>query len=382
MKYIFIILIFANFPTIAQDLKPLLKLDDETITSVQNQSRLITKEFDHNEQLNFKIQIPTSFIVKSEQQLKSTFFDARLDGEIFHAYGPTVYDVRPYITVNSKDINRLISVKNWFLSYALENNYTISGFEEDEKKNIDVFYVRLDSFGRSEAVRARAFAHEDRIIIIEYISPFQMYEKEKNRQTYTIQSFGFTNDFNVLRPEAVVEYEYLESFSFEYPQTWVLTRKSNELTNQHVVDLKTSDVRDFLIASVSVEVVSQRSLKDRVDRTLYQVDVIEKIKNIQNKVSEMGYSNDKILERINHDLKYDTDIAVTEVYPLRRKKSDVFMNDKQNPISNEFWMTIIKTPKTNEKAYILSMIAPSRDIDFYNWAVAKEAYELMVNTIR
>jgi len=45
-------------------------------------------------------------------------------------------------------------------------------------------------------------------------------------------------------------------------------------------------------------------------------------------------------------------------------------------------MTIIKTPKTNEKAYILSMIAPSRDIDFYNWAVAKEAYELMVNTIR
>jgi len=382
IRFIFTFFLIFGFPVLAQDLKPLLKLDSEIIESVQNQSRMINKEFDHNEKLNFKIEIPKSFIVKSDEQLKNTFLNSRLEGEIFHAYGPTVYDVRPYITVSSKEVDRLISIKNWFVSYALKNNYTIRGFEQITQDSIDVFYVRLDSFGRSEAVRSRAFAHEDRIVIIEYVSPVQMFEKEKNRQVYSVQSFEFINNFEVVEPENIVEYEYLENFSFKYPKTWVLTRKNSELTNQHAVELKTSDIRDFLIASVGVEVTSQRSLKDRVDKTIYPVDIPAKIKDIKNKISELGYSSDNVLERHSYDLEYETDIAVTEVYPLRRKKSDVFMNDKQNPISNELWVTMIKTPKTDGKNYILFMIAPSRDIDFYNWAVAKEAYELMVKTVR
>jgi len=270
------------------------------------------------------------------------------------------------------------------LAHALEKNYSIRRIEADKSEdNFEVFYVRIDDFGRSETVRSKGYLHQDRMILVEYVVPAKLFEQSKDKQIYTIKSFVFTNDYSIDHPERILSYEYLDSFSVQYPESWILTRKNANLINRHDVSFKTSDENNFLLASVDVAVLSRRSLKDIVDKAIYPINLGQQIKGKKQELIDKNVTTGDILERHKYDnLEFDTDIAVTEVYPLRRKKSDVFINDNENQVINEFWMTIIKTPKGHNKNYILSMTAPSRDIDFYNWAITKRAYELMVETVR
>ncbi len=349
---------------------------------VQN-SQLIEKTYDSEVLMGFKVRLPNDFIIKSDDELKNTSGDDHIYGELFHAYGATIYDLRPYFTVQSIELDRSISAENWLKSNALKNNWTIKSTESfDNGDRFEAFYTRIDRFKREETIKALGFLHQKRLALVEYVVPTQLFERDIDKQTESIKSFEFLNEFPVELPEKVIEYGFLDSFSMRYPQSWKLTRKTENTINRHDLSFKTTDINGFLFGEIDVSLISRNSLKDRVDKTSYPTNLPDVVKARRSAIEDNGYTIDPLMERRDITLTYQSDVNVTEVYPLRRKQSDIFVNDKENSVVQEFWMTAIKTPKDNGKNYIVTMLAPSRDIDFYQWALAVKSYEMMVQSLR
>lgn len=383
IKIVFIALLLLSYPAMSQGLEPLPQISDDVSKELEATAIPVEKLYDLTPTLNFKVKIPNDFKIMADEKLKNTDSDGSVYGEVFNAYGPSSYDLRSYFSVQSIELERLISAQNWLISQALLKNYTIKGLEADDGGNsFATFYVRLDNIGRSEAVLSKGFLHENRLIVVEYVVPVQLYEQDKFEQIYAIQSFEFLNDYTILSPEIISEYEFLDSFIVKYPQNWKLSRHSDTEVNRHDISLKTANKNNFLFATADITVISNKSLKDRVDKSIYPINLPRFVKNKKEVIDEMGFIAAPMLERKKYDLNYKTILAITEIYPLRRKQSDIFVNDGESPISHEFWLTVIKTPKENGKNYVISMIAPSRDTNYYQWSLAAKAYELIVENVR
>lgn len=347
-------------------------------------SSLVTKAFENDPSLDFQIQVPKSFSILSDDKLKNVNKNDVIYGEIFAAYGASSGDLRPYLKVHSMELERLISAKNWIVTKSLEWGYTLRGIraEDDEGNAVDAFYIRLDTNGNTEIVRARAFLHQNRLILVEFVLPVSLWEQGRDTQIYTVQSFEFKNTFVISSPEPMANFSYLDNFYFEYPESWRLLRRDVDNVNSVDVTLKTSDANGFLLADANLTVLSAKSLRDRVDQMVYPLDLPEVLKARMQYVDEQGYDIDPIMEHHKYDLAFEEAFQTTEVYPLRRKNTSVYVTETTNDITKEFWLTVIKRPNDVGKNYVVSMIAPSRTVNLYQWAVAVKAYEEMVKTIR
>ena len=95
-----------------------------------------------------------------------------------------------------------------------------------------------------------------------------------------------------------------------------------------------------------------------------------------------SFETAELLETRQFNISSDAEYQVTEIYPLRRKQSSVFVNQGPKPVTHEFWLTLIKGADNGDKNYVVSMIAPSRSENFYNWALAERAYKIVVESLK
>lgn len=383
IRHILFCLMFIALPSHAQKYDPLPVAQDMDKATFESQSQLIEKSFESQSKLDFKIRMPNNFIVNPNLQLKNYGKNGVLYGQIFYAYGPSSYDLKSYLSVQSFELDRAISAKNWILSKALSDNYTVKGLiSADNGREFDAFYIRLDKFERQEAVRSKGFLHEGKLLLVEYTVPIKLFNRDRDEQIHSIDSFEFVRSYNITPPEEIDSYEYLDSFMVKYPKSWVVIKKHEDLKNQHAVSFKTANENNFLFATANIMVISSRSLRDRVDDNIYPVNFSSIIKENKKMIEDFGFVAQPMLERRDYQLNYETDLKITEVYPLKKKKSHVFIDDKDRAVSHEFWLTVIKTPEENGKNYILSMLLPSRNSNFYQWSIAAEAYRIMVESAR
>jgi hypothetical protein len=379
----FLFILCFMVPALAcAELAPLPDIESLDVNTFVSQSQKIEKTFDEDSELNFTIDIPKDFIERREN-LKNDIRDGQLYGEIYNAYGPAIEDVRAYVTVQSIELDRMISAKNWFISRVLQYGYTLRGIDSDDKgDNFEAFYIRLDDKGRTEIVRGRGFLHENRLVLVEYVIPTLLWNTQRDTQIFAIKSFTFQNEFDIAAPEKMVEYAFLDSFYTEFPSSWVFEVSNMDSVNQLDINLKTADRDRFIFAKADITLMSERSIKDRIDKKIYPIDLPSILNSRKNKISDEGFVFDLVMERKKFDLNFDTMMQVTEVYPLRKKTADDFVAFDKNPITREFWLTVIRTPKDVGKNYIISMTAPSRDTDMHKWALATKAYERMIESLR
>ena len=280
-------------------------------------------------------------------------------------------------------MDRLISAKNWFVSMVLKMGHTLRGIEADELgHNFEAFYIRLDNQGRTEIVRGRGFRHENRLVIVEYVIPTLLWQSDRDVQIFAIKSFEFLNKYEVIAPEKIIKYSYLDSLYTEFPQSWRFEANIGETINRVDFNLKATDINKFIFATADATIVSSKSLKDRLDKRVYPVGLPDIIKARQDQISEKGYEAGDVLERPEIKVGFDTTLNVTEIYPLKKKKSDNYVAYNENPTVREFWMTVIRTPNDNGKNYVFSMIMPPRATDIEKWALSVATYKHMIETLR
>ena len=383
IRFLFLIL-FLSFPVVAQDkLEKLPEVHALDINTFVSNAQKIEKTYEDNASLNFSIEIPKNFIVVDDDKLKNKIENDRLYGEIFNAYGPAIQDVRPYVSVRSIELDRLISAKNWFVSMVLKMGHTLRSIENDVLgNNFEAFYIRLDNQGRTEIVRGRGFRHENRLVMVEYIIPTLLWQSDRDIQIFAIKSFEFLNKYEVIAPEKITKYSYLDSLYTEFPQSWRFEANIGETINRVDFNLKATDINKFIFATADATIVNSKSLKDRLDKRVYPVGLPDIIKARQDQISEKGYEAGDVLERPEIKVGFDTTLNVTEVYPLKKKKSDNYVAYNENPTVREFWMTVIRTPNDNGKNYVFSMIMPPRATDIEKWALSVATYKHMIETLR
>jgi hypothetical protein len=367
----------------AQGLEPLPAVQSLDVTTFAENSREVVKTFEEDPFLGFTIQLPNKLTIKKDENLKNVKRANNLYGEVFYAYSPAIRDRRAYLQIVSHQVDRLISARDWFVNRALEDGFTIHAIESDKKGDVyETLYVRLDQFGNSEIVRSRGYWHEDRIITVDYVLPNLMWQDERDYQTLTLKSFEFNEKYPVSAPEEMVNYEYLESFSMQYPKSWRMDVENTNAVNEAHYDFKTVDRDNFIFATATVSVISSGSLRDRIDQTIYPVSFVKIIEDKQQEIDELGFKADTVMEQRTYDLNFESTLQTTEIYPLRRKTSDTYVSYEENPIVREFWLTVIKTPEDKKKNYVLSMITPSRDENPYQWSLSAKFYENLVESLR
>jgi len=107
----------------------------------------------------------------------------------------------------------------------------------------------------------------------------------------------------------------------------------------------------------------------------------EELEIIKQNTEDKGFVIEDPLEAHRFKNNFITQFAAVEVYPLRREMNSVFVVEEQNPISHELWLAVIRTPKDIGKNYIFSMIAPSREKNYSQWAYATDAFRFIVESV-
>jgi hypothetical protein len=245
---------------------------------------------------------------------------------------------------------------------------------------IDVLYVRLDENGYTEIVRAKIFRHQNRLIIAEYILPAKMFDQQKVVQAFSINSFNFTNEYEIDAQEKIVPLR-LNGLYLEYPRSWRLRILETDAINRHEFSLDGIDANQFVFAALNGALISNKSLRDRLDKTVYPVNLKEELEIIKQKTEEKGFVIEDPLEAHRFKNNFTTQFAAVEVYPLRRELNSVFVVEEQNPVSHELWLAVIRTPKIIGKNYVFSMITPSREQNYSQWAYAVDAFRFIVESV-
>lgn len=388
MKHLWVILIviFGSLTSYSAraELEPLPEVQNLSINDFVAQSQLVTKNFEDDPLLGFQIQIPNGFNVRPDDNLKNIVKNNTLFGEIFYAIGPSMQGGRPYILVESIELDRLISATNWIKKRALNWGYTLRAIESNDElgNSYEAFYIRLDDFGSTEIVRARGLRHQNRLILVEYVMPVAAWDELRDQQIFTIKSFEFLEDYTVTPPEAMLNYNFADNFFMQYPKSWIFSKQNRDSSNRLNIDLRTSDENGFIMAEAGIIMVSERSLVDRGDQMIYPLDLPEIIRQKINTINEAGYNTDPLLEQKSLPITFQNAFNTTEVYPLRRKADSIYVTEAENPITKELWLTVIRRPKEEGISYVVTMIAPSRDIRFAEWAFATRGYEEIIKSIR
>lgn len=368
---------------LAEDkLMPLPEIQSLDINTFVSQANEIEKTYEKDGDIGFKVQIPNSFVERSEDKLKTYLKDGYLYGDIYRADGPMVQDVYPYFQVKSVELQREISAKNWLISNILANGDTLRAIESDEKGHeFEALYVRLDRLGNTEVVRAKGKLHGARLMLAEYVVPIMVWESQKDYQTYAIKSFELLNN----DPSGTVEprhsFSFLDSFSMVYPASWRIKREDTDIENQIDLVFESAEETNIIFANIEITLIADQSLKDKLDRSRYPVDMPLLVKEKKQKISNMGFLIDPVIEQKNYDLTFGHQLQITEAYPLHRKITD-YVTHRKSPVTHEFWITAIKGDPDVGKNYIVSMIAPARNESMYEWALAAKAYEIMIESLR
>jgi len=368
-------------PLQAQELQPLPTYGPVAPEVLAKHFKDVNATFEHNSALNFTVHIPQNFRIVPKDRLRALEDVPRFYGELFEAHGPAIeLGLRPYFKVLSIRPERTITPEKWFQIQVREKGYVPVGMSVISHHEVDVLYERLDDRGYAEIVRARIFHHQNRLVMVEYVLPARLRDAMMNSQTVSIASFNFTDDIEIDAQEQTGLFR-IEGMQMRYPRSWRFQTQETEAINRHEFSLEAIDADQFVFATVNGALIASKSLRDRLDRTLYPVNLMQDLVQARQSVEQMGFDLGDALEAHAYQQKFKTDFSVVEVYPMRRRTNSVFVVEDQTPVSHELWLAVIRTPRAVGKNYIFTMITPARQANYAQWAYAVDGFRSIVESI-
>jgi hypothetical protein len=284
----------------------------------------------------------------------------RILGEIARYYSPSRIYSRSRIVIKATALDHDISAQSWFISYVLQNGYTLKGLNVISDKRVEGAYITLNK-DQSYLVRVIAEINGPRMVIINYYLPDKYFEEERAWQQRILHSFKF------IQPEkAVVElkrtYSFLDLLQFDYPSSWRL--HAPNIYSIDGMDAKLINTRNeqTLTGEISISVVSTD-----LDTSIGE-EIGYAIEELNNKGLTIGDLIAEIKDYQFHDHIYYSKVEVYEAI------------DKQERfLDHEFWLTILVEDRYY---YFIYMLTPGKDIDFYKWAGNVGAFKTVIESMR
>ncbi|GEM_PF-1956208 len=356
-------------------LTPLPEVGVMTAEDFVRDTDVVTKTFEEDQYLKFEFQIHKHWKEEEFINLKNLARRGRLYGPIVQYNGPPLGDVRPYFRVVSEEIEREISAKNWLVTYALDNGYTLRSLEEIGPEKIEALYASYE--GRDVfVIRTVGQRMGPRMVIAEYAVPMKNWPEFTDYQTLTIKSFKI----NSIDKDPIEEkryFAYLQAIELSYPKSWRIENEKTDVENKLHFDLVNTVDGQAVVGQISVDVISTRSVKDMDNINIFEFNPSEEIKSIRDRYTEK-FKFKKLLEKKTYTLPATVSFQMTEVHALEQIKS-IYDTYEEGEDTFELWFTIVSH---GNRYIILSLLTPARSQDLYNWSVNTETFRKVVESMQ
>lgn len=327
----------------------------------ESQTHLIRQTPFGDKSLEFSIRLPNEWVsnIKAPIDMIGKDEGASLMGVVARYVSPAKDYLRSSFSLEAIALNYNVPVKYWFTKYVLSQGYSLEAVTIHSDSKIEAIYVDVDG-DNSYVIRVVAFSNGSKMVLARYSIPLKRFEEEKSVQAQVLDSFKLINRQDG-GAEDLKTYAFLNESYFDYPETWTLVPTSIRSIDRMRAALVQGDDLNNLNGQVGIFLISSQgstSLKDEV-------------KLFKDKLDIPDYKLGKYLEKVKMAYSHDMNFGVTEVYELTPTVS--------TKLDYELWVSVMSS---DDYYYIISLLTPSRDKDFYKWARNVEAYKIVVNTMR
>lgn len=268
---------------------------------------------------------------------------------------------RAMLSVESLELTYEIGARNWFLNHIRETGYTLEGMNDAQSNNGEVMAVYAMVEGDiTYVVRARIFINGPRVVLVRYYVPLDLFGEQRPMQAQSLDSFRLVGK-KADRIEERNTHGFLDQAYFDYPASWMLSAPRVMNVERMRAMVYAPGTGGKLAGQINLYLTSRY-----IDTTLPQEVALYR-KNFTLPDYEIGRKIDAVKIAAHKDMKR----AQTEIYELTPQKN--YMLDY------ELWVTVMQSEGFY---YILTMITPARDAEFYQWARNAKAYEIVVGTTR
>lgn len=372
-----LMVLFFSFEqaTYAQEKSTLPTLDAMSAEQFASQSEQVSKAFENDEYVSVGFSIQSSWKETPFEKLKNVDRRGRLYGTLVEYVGPVAGYLTPSFRVIAEEMDREMSLPNWFQDYAFDLGYHIEGFDVDEATgNFEAFYIErrgMDTY----YVRVVGTKIGPRVIMAKYSIPSNAYRAFKDYQIWTIKSVKFKG-FDSKTVESREYFAYLDSLSFDYPVSW--RSLPEKILGPNKMSVTILNVKDDGVpkGNISVYVLSARAVDSLDDFTVYDVDIKQDLNAMKQSFAK-NYIIHPLIEKKTFKMRPEVKYNSTDIYPLEPITSE-YVHFEKGEVTKELWFGLVVH---SYKYYVVTMITPSRDNDVYNWAINGEAFKIVMESL-
>ena len=283
----------------------------------------------------------------------------RVIGIIAAYSSPWRYQLRSFFTIEALELDYEINARNWFINYTFNNGYTLSALKEISENEIEAAYVELRD-DITYAVRVRAIINGPRVLVMRYYVPQEDFADERIMQAQALNSFKLLH-FEDRFIETHKTYGFVDQSYFNYPASWTIDAPLIKSIDRMKVILFSGDDVRKPEGQINVYVISK----------LLGTSLAQEVRDFRDSINIPGYRLGKIRERL--DMPYDKSLwfGMTESYRLEPQGNTM--------IDYEYVVSVMEGA---DYYYIVSLITPSREEEFYNWAKNLRAFRIVAETMR
>lgn len=346
---------FAGFLDEIKELKPVEFLPEAQFLA---QSQKVTEVPYEDKFLAYEVYLPKTWSPREgveKGQLSSSVL-----GMVSKYAGPVKYQsVGSYFTVEIQHLDYEIGAKNWFLDFILKAGYTLEGLTEYSDQKVEAIYVEVirdDTY----VVRLVAQINGPRIAVARYYVPIQFYGEQKVLQAQAVASFKLINP-ETRYIEERKSFNLFELSYFDYPESWRLVKPKVLDIDRSVFRLLNEDPSLDFKGDIGVHLISKLS----------GTTMGEEIQKFTQTINYPGYTLGELMEEIDFTKDPSVSFGMMQVYRLKP--------DQVTRLSYEIWVSVMES---DGFFYIVEMLAPNRDKEFYKWSRSRRAFVIVSESVR
>lgn len=367
-QFVLVLLVCLAMPVQAanvdmKNIKPLGKLPYLSQAEFEKATTVVRETPYQDDALSYEIRLPKDWLSVElpPEEKPETDISKNLVGVLAKYASPAKLHRRSFVTIEAQGLSYEIGARNWFLNYLENTGYTLEaiGQEAPDHSSITAVYIMVEG-DISYAVRVKTFINGPRIVIARYFVPVELFKADQVMQGQSIDSFKLTGK-RLDQIEKRETYGFLDQAYFDYPVSWKISAPNVVTIERMRAMIYRPGPNNSMQGQINIYLTSRF-----IDTTLN-----DELKSYIDKLNVPGYKIGKKIETLNLLTHDDMEFSKTEAYE--------FVADKTHMHPYELWATLMQSEGFY---YIVTMMSPGRDIDFYQWARNVRAYEVVVGNIR
>ena len=331
------------------------------------QTKLVEETPFDDEFLSYSIYLPKDWEVNVDSFEKniddlgggSKALHNRVLGIVANYISPPTDHQRSFFTLEAVGLDYEIGIRDWFINYILSEGKSLEGISEEDNNRITATYVEVQK-DTTYIVKVVAIINGPRVVIARYYTTQKLFKGEKVLQAQVIDSFELIN-----KEEGGIEeldtLGLLGQSYFDYPVSWTMKAEKVISIDRMRAQLQRSKSGQDLDGQIKIYLTNKDLGINRSAAFAFYRDEFE----------VPNYKISDLIEKVDMNYHEQMSFGVTDAYRLEPTVPKM--------IGFELWVSVMEG---DDYYYILTMLTPSRQENFYEWARNVKAFRVVVANTR